>query len=201
MTNGPSKKIIDIILTAIVVILSGCQGRSDEGDAQGAAYITTAESFAEWVQTNLEPLSGSDADRPAQAEAEPIEDKEDEAVNTNEISIVIGENTLTATLEDNESAAALRELLSEGALTLSASNYGGFEKVCPLGTSLPRNDRQTTTRAGDICLYNGNQIVLFYGSNAWSYTPLGKITGADSAELERVLSGEETELTLSLGAR
>lgn len=105
---------------------------------------------------------------------------------------------MTATLADNESAQALKELLAHGPLTISASNYGGFEKVCSLGRELPRNDRQTTTQAGDICLYNGNQIVIFYGSNSWAYTRLGSISGVDSHELERVLSGNDTEITLSL---
>ncbi len=83
-------------------------------------------------------------------------------------------------------------------MTISASNYGGFEKVCSLGTELPRNDSQTTTHAGDICLYNGSQIVIFYGSNSWAYTRLGRVSDADETELETVLGGEETEITLSL---
>lgn len=126
------------------------------------------------------------------------EETEEDEVETNEIYIKVGEDTLTAVLEDNESANALKELLADGLLTISASNYGGFEKVCSLGTSLPRNDSQTTTHAGDICLYNGSQIVIFYDSNSWAYTRLGKVSDADKSELEKVLSGEETEITLSL---
>ncbi|MCM1182196.1 MAG: cyclophilin-like fold protein [Roseburia sp.] len=116
----------------------------------------------------------------------------------NEIYIKVGEAVLTAVLEDNESAVALKELLADGPLTIQASNYGGFEKVCSLGTELPRNDTQITTHAGDICLYNGSQIVIFHGSNSWAYTRLGKVAGVDEAELRAVLSGEETEITLSL---
>lgn len=127
-----------------------------------------------------------------------LEEMEEDAVETNQIYIRVGENTLTAVLEDNESAKALKELMVDGPLTISASNYGGFEKVCSLGTTLPRNDSQTTTHAGDICLYSGNQIVIFYGSNSWAYTRLGKISDADAGELEKILSGEETEITLSL---
>ena len=126
------------------------------------------------------------------------EGTEEDAVETNQIYIKVGESMLTAVLEDNESVDALKELLADGALTISASNYGGFEKVCSLGRELPHNDSQTTTHAGDICLYNGNQIVIFYGSNSWAYTKLGKISDVDKAELEKVLSGEETEITLSL---
>ncbi|MCM1048870.1 MAG: cyclophilin-like fold protein [Clostridiales bacterium] len=119
-------------------------------------------------------------------------------VTTNQIYIKVGENILTATLEDNESTEALKELLADSPLTITASNYGGFEKVCSLGTELPRNDSQITTSARDICLYNGNQIVIFYGSNSWAYTRLGKISDIDNSELEKILSGKETEITLSL---
>ncbi|MCM1335752.1 MAG: cyclophilin-like fold protein [Bacteroides sp.] len=134
----------------------------------------------------------------AASEANPTESTEDNELESKEIYIKVGEDTLTAVLEDNESAAALKELIADKTLTISASNYGGFEKVCALGTSLPRNDSQTTTQAGDICLYSGDQIVIFYGSNSWSYTRLGKISGAGSSELKRILSGAETEVTLSL---
>ena len=106
----------------------------------------------------------------------------------------------TTKFSASESAEALKGLLADGPLTISASNYGGFEKVCSLGTELPRNDSQTTTQAGDICLYNGDQIVIFYGSNSWAYTRLGKISDGDGTELEKVLSGEEREITLSLEA-
>lgn len=123
---------------------------------------------------------------------------EEDKVKTNQIYIKVGESTLAAVLEENKSVKALKELLSDGPLTISASNYGGFEKVCSLGRELPRNDSQITTQAGDICLYNGSQIVIFYGSNSWAYTRLGKISDVDESELEKVLSGKEKEITLSL---
>ncbi len=152
---------------------------------------------------NVETLHTDSASEPdTEPEQEPqvggMEEREEDAVETDQIYIQVGESTLAAVLEDNESVEALKELLADGPMTISASNYGGFEKVCSLGTKLPRNDSQTTTYAGDICLYNGNQIVIFYGSNSWSYTRLGKVTDADETELETVLGGEETEITLSL---
>ncbi len=156
---------------------------------------------------NMETLHTDSAPEPdTEPESEPgqepqeggMEEKEEDAVETDQIYMQIGESTLTAVLEDNESVEALKEFLADGAVTISASNYGGFEKVCPLGIELPRNDSRTTTHAGDICLYNGNQIVIFYGSNSWAYTRLGKVSNADETELETILSGEETEIMLSL---
>ena len=100
--------------------------------------------------------------------------------------------------EENESVEALKELCEEEPLTIQMSMYGGFEQVGSLGTSLPRNDSSTTTQAGDIVLYSGDQIVLFYGSNSWSYTRLGRVTEMSEAELTELLGQGDVTITLSL---
>ena len=101
--------------------------------------------------------------------------------------------------EDNESVAALIELVREGPLTIQMSPYGGFEQVGPIGQSLPRDDVQTTTRPGDLVLYSGNQIVAFYGSNTWAYTRLGRIQEMDPEALTALLGGDAVSFTLSPG--
>ena len=116
----------------------------------------------------------------------------------NQIRVTVGSSSFIVNLEDNETAKALREMLADEDLTISASNYGGFEKVCQLGKTLPRNDKQITTEAGDVMLYSGNQIVFFYGANSWSYTKIGKVEASSIEELESVLSGPETEVILSI---
>jgi hypothetical protein len=78
------------------------------------------------------------------------------------------------------------------------SMYGGFEQVGNLGQSLPHNDKQTTTRAGDIVLYAGDSVVVFYGSNSWAYTRLGKITDPSEAELSQMLGSGDVKLTFVL---
>ena len=114
------------------------------------------------------------------------------------LTMKIGDKNVAVDWEDNESVAALRDLVSEKPLTIQMSMYGGFEQVGPLGTSLPRNDVQTTTSAGDIVLYSGNQIVVFYGSNSWAYTRLGHITGKDAAEMTDLLGNGNVTITISL---
>ena len=89
--------------------------------------------------------------------------------------ITIGGSCFAATFADNAGAAALKELLADGPVTIEMEDYGSFEKVGAFGQPLPTENVQTTTQAGDIVLYQGNQIVLFYGSNSWSYTRLGKV--------------------------
>ena len=101
-----------------------------------------------------------------------------------------------ASLAANAAADALVDWVEEGPVTLELSDYAGFEKVGPLGRSLPASDSQTTTHAGDIVLYQGDQIVLFYGSNSWSYTRLGHID--DLTGWEDALGGGDVTVTLSL---
>lgn len=91
------------------------------------------------------------------------------------LQIEAGGSTFTAALEDNEAVNAFVEMLEEGPVEIEMSEYGGFEKVGSLGTSLPASNSQMTTQAGDIVLYNSSQIVMFYGSNSWSYTKLAEV--------------------------
>lgn len=92
------------------------------------------------------------------------------------MTIQIGENSFGATLADSSAAEEFRAILEKGPVTVEMSDYGSFEKVGPLGTELTTDDIQITTVPGDIMLYNGSNVVLFYGSNTWSYTPLGRVT-------------------------
>ena len=91
------------------------------------------------------------------------------------MNVQIGDYTFTATLEDNKAVEELVDMMKEGPVTIAMDDYSGFEKVGSLGRSLTTSNSQTTTDAGDIVLYNGNNIVMFYGSNSWSYTRIGKI--------------------------
>ncbi len=112
--------------------------------------------------------------------------------------ITAGSSTFAADFSGTASADAFRDLLIDGNLTVSMSDYGSFDKVGSLGTSLPRNDTQISTVAGDIMLYQGNQIVVFYGTNSWSYSRLGKISGADGEQLHSALGDGDVEITFSL---
>ena len=113
--------------------------------------------------------------------------------------LFIGNTEVSVAWEDNESVSTLIDLIKTEPLVIDMSMYGGFEQVGSLGTSLPRNDKQTTTEAGDIVLYSGNQIVLFYGSNSWSYTRLGRITDKTAAEMADMLSNGNVIITISYG--
>ena len=104
--------------------------------------------------------------------ADGTNEKEQTAMKMN---VQIGAHTFTATLEDNDAVRELAEMMRQEPVTIAMDDYAGFEKVGALGRSLTTSNSQTTTTAGDIVLYNGNNIVMFYGSNSWSYTRIGRI--------------------------
>ena len=146
--------------------------------------------------------SEESTEEPAEVVAEPIEEavaetenKEPEQEET--MVITINGETIPVEWDDNETVVALKELVSEEPISIQMSMYGGFEQVGNLGTSLPRNDKQITTEAGDIVLYSGNQIVMFYGSHSWSYTRIGKVTGMTKSELEDLLGNGDVMVTIS----
>lgn len=112
------------------------------------------------------------------------------------MTMKIGDTKVNVAWEDNSSVDALKELVSSGPLSIKMSMYGGFEQVGSIGQSLPREDKQTTTSSGDIVLYSGNQMVVFYGSNSWSYTRLGHIIDKDDSEIESLLSNGDVTITL-----
>lgn len=114
------------------------------------------------------------------------------------LSLRINETNVAVAWENNQSVEALKELMKSGPLMIRMSPYGGFEQVGPIGQSLPRNDVQTVTGPGDIVLYSGNQVVVFYGSNSWAYTRLGHITDKSQSELTQLLSGNGVVLTFEI---
>ena len=135
---------------------------------------------------------------PAQRATDARDDAQTEEDAMMKMNVQVGESVFTATLERNAAVEALVEMLREAPVTLQLRDYAGFEKVGQLGTALPAEDSRITTRPGDIALYQGDQIVMFYGSNSWSYTRLGHID--DLASWEEALGDGDIEATFSLEA-
>lgn len=116
------------------------------------------------------------------------------------ISLSVNGTEVAVSWEDNESVRALATLLSDGdgELVVETSRYGGFEQVGPLPRRIPGSDARMTTTAGDIVLYSGDSLVLFYGSNTWAYTKLGRIEGLSAGELRESLGAERATVKLSV---
>lgn len=114
------------------------------------------------------------------------------------IYMYINDTKLEITLEENSSVTALIDLLKEGDIKYTAHNYGGFEKVGDIGHNLPTNNTQINAVSGDVMLYQGRQMVVFYGSNSWSYTRIGRINNYSSEELKKILGNNDTQVRISL---
>ena len=114
------------------------------------------------------------------------------------IYITIGEQSQSVTLIDNAATMALLEKLQQAPVTVTLNSSGGFEIWGALGFSLPTSDQQITAQPGDVILYNGSNICIFYGSNSWSYTRLGKIEGLSESELRSFLKAGESNISVTL---
>lgn len=124
-------------------------------------------------------------------------DKNDKEIMNSPVYLKIGDTTLTAELEDN---AATRALMSKLPVTVDLRDYGGWEKVGDLGFSLPTSNEQITAKPCDFVLYQGNQLVIFYGSNSWSYTRLGRIQNLNASQLREILGSGNVTVTLTTDA-
>ena len=114
------------------------------------------------------------------------------------VKVKINDEVFDVKLENNSATQEFIKELKKGNITVNASEYGGFEKVGDLGFSLPTSDENIGTAPGDIVLYQGDKISLFYGSHSWSYTKLGKIDNFDSNKLKEVLGSGDVTLEFSL---
>ena len=179
--------------------------------ACGKANDTASDATKDTVSATQMPTSASEAptqaataaatQSPTQAarateEAQEIVPTQAEEVQEKMLEMKINGTPVTVAWEDNDAVAALKEYCRDQILTIPMSMYGGFEQVGSIGTSLPRNDVQTTTQSGDIVLYSGDQIVVFYGSNSWAYTRLGHITDKSQDELNALLSNGDVSISL-----
>lgn len=196
-----------VVIMSLAVLLTGC-GNSEQIESNSESSSTAqmedtssseAESSSEpetsepdIVPEEPEESDSSTAPESGDAESQQVEEENSEM----QMNVQVGGSTFTATLEENEAVDALVEMMEQGPVTIQMSDYSGFEKVGPLGTSLPTSNQQTTTQAGDIVLYQGNQIVMFYGSNSWSYTRLGHID--DLTGWEEALGSGDVTVTFSL---
>ncbi len=114
------------------------------------------------------------------------------------VKVQINDDLFDIELENNSATQEFLKELEKGNITVNATEYGGFEKVGELGFSLPTSDENINTEPGDIVLYQGDKVSLFYGSHSWSYTKLGKIDNISSNELKEVLGPGNVTLVFSL---
>ena len=208
------KKISVISLIArCCVLFSACNSGENQTETTApTSQVTTssgtiAKEIIQPATTAAEQTTGA-ATTKAIEETTDLQEEVTQAQNdepsehadekTFELQMTIGSTPVSVDWEDNEAVEALKDLCRNQPLTIQMSMYGGFEQVGPIGTALPQNDMRTTTSAGDIVLYSGDQMVVFYGSNSWAYTRLGHITDKSAEDMADLLSNGDTVITISL---
>ena len=194
--NRIGRKAVIIAAAAISLTFASC-GTAKADEAAAGPAMTESETVAESRET---AESETVAESQTAAESQAVTENQEMAESRREtvMQMKIGETPVTVQWEDNDSVRALRDLCSEQPLSIQMSMYGGFEQVGPIGKRLPASDVQTKTEAGDIVLYSGDKLVVFYGSNSWAYTRLGHITDRDAAGMSALLSGGDVVITISM---
>ena len=173
------KKIFLIVafILGMTWMLTACGGNTATEDI--IADMQAEDHTDIQNEYGTEEMIGANAERELAEEAESEDEgevKEETGEQTEmKMNVQIGDYSFTATLENNTAVEEILDMLKDGPVTIQMDDYSGFEKVGPLGRSLTTSNSQTTTSAGDIVLYNGNNMVMFYGSNSWSYTRIGRI--------------------------
>ena len=168
-------KMIPFLL--IAMFITGCSDRGQVMDGDGMFQKI------EYTQITQEEAKQMSSD--------------DEKYDMTPMPIVfvrVGDNAFTVDLEDNSSAEAFFEKINGDGLTVDMHDYGGFEKVGDLPWELPANDEEITTKPGDIILYQGNKITIYYGENTWNFTKLGELRGGteeDIAEWKEAFGGKD----------
>lgn len=199
-----------MLITCVVccIFLTACETQSTT-DSQQMGTESAPQSESAEISEEDEQQIQDEAELPKKeeqaSEALLSEDKEETVPGISQSSqtgdmlkIEIGQETFTATLANNSSVDALKELLKDGPLTLKMSDYAGMEKGADLGVTLPQNNQQMNTTAGDIILYQGRTLVIYYDTNSWSLTPIGKINDLDEALLKETLGSGDVTVTFSL---
>lgn len=184
------KKCLLLLAVLLAITAAGCSNGSTVESSNTTSPVTTMATTQATTQTatqatekKTEPIT--EAENTTEViETEPatdVVDTEPDDESEQLLKIDVNGNTFYADFEDNSSAKALKEKLQAGSLTLDMEDYGGFEKVGDLPFSLPTNDGNITTSAGDVILYQGNKLTIYYDTNTWNFTKVAKIRDADSS--------------------
>ena len=184
-----------LLAGTVLAALAGCSAAPEVT----TTAKTTTTAAAQTVAASKEAAETTAEETAVTATSETATQTEETTTVTEaarSMTLKIGNKTVDVTWEDNASVEELKKLAASG-LTIKMSKYGGFEQVGSIGHSITSADKQTKTAPGDIVLYTGNKLVIFYGSNSWEYTRLGKIN-LTAKELKDLLGNGDVTITLSL---
>jgi len=192
--HGQAPRILYTLLEGVDVsgktIVPFCTSASSGAGSSAENLQALTDETTTWL--DVKRIDNRSTADDIQAWALSLDLKEEPAMR-----MMINDAIVSVAWEDNDAVSALRELAAAG-LTIQMSMYGGFEQVGSIGRRLPAADEQTTTASGDIVLYSGSQLVVFYGSNSWAYTRLGRITDQTPEQMKVLLGNGDVTITLAM---
>ena len=182
-------RISALLLALMLLLLTVC---SSNRPAEAGTMEASGSAEETSISTVTEPASENEASEPYNTESS-LPEGTDRMIYAH-----VNGKVLKILAAENSSADAFLDLLKSGDVTVEMHDYGSFEKVGSLGTTLPRNDEQITTEPGDVILYQGDQITIYYDVNSWSFTRLGKVQDLSQAELKEIIGSGNVTVTFSL---
>ena len=192
------KLICMVLLFAVLLMVTACgDSREEQSSDKESEIIGGLSEEVKEPETKTGAAVNSEVQTEIQL-AETAEENAQQEETEMKMKVQVGDTIFTATLAENSSVDALKELMADGSLTLHMSDYANMEKGADLGTTLPQNNEQMNTQAGDIILYQGRTFVIYYDTNSWSLTPIAKIDNVDAEELKEALGTGDVTVTLSI---
>ena len=200
------KKLIYMVLLFAVLFTGTACGNSREeqnvdGEQESGTVLPDRPDTESEEVKKPETETGAALNGEVQTEIQPTEASRENMQQEEtemKMKVQVGDTVFTATLAENSSVEALKKLMADNPLTLNMSDYANMEKCADLGVTLPQNNEQMNTQAGDIILYQGRTFVIYYDTNSWSLTPIGKIDNVDAEELRKALGTGDVTVTLSI---
>lgn len=196
------KRIIFMcVITCLCLGVTGCSVVKEQKERTESIETESQEesSIEKTIGTEISVDSNAESTESIESTGSTeYETMEQEEMTTVKLGIQVNNYSMTAVFENNSSAESLIKELEKKSITINMHDYGNFEKVGPLGISLPRNDEQITTEPGDIILYQGNQITIYYDTNSWSFTKVAKIENVSQNKLKEILGDGDVTVILSI---
>lgn len=181
------KALLGILLLLMLLLVSGCGKTKDMKISSDNVVTADFENSTETEEANVDTEEINIETTEFDSEVTESADYEE---RNSEMKLYVNDTEIPVIWEDNSSVTELMEEAGQGEIIVSMSMYSNNEQVGSLGRSYTRNDKQTTTHNGDIVLYSGSNIVLFYGSNSWAYTRFGKIDLPEDQVTELLSNGD-----------
>ncbi len=198
-----NKKLLSALLILIAALCLAACSKAEEED-EGVLVVESNWEYENYDDYDQDPADfqdygvGGDYYGTEWEEEDQLEE-EYYVPAAADMTIMIDGVPLMVEWEDNDAVADLSQIASQGQISVRMSEFGGFEQTGNLPSRLSRSDREITAEAGDIVLYSGNKIVVFFGTHTWAYTPLGRIIGMTESELTEMLGGKNITLVIMAG--